>query len=223
MYGHLKQSESLFNSETYSHLLEATNSLYYTQKNTLVFTMPRFTLLVVLIIFSSRCLRVNSIKKHFTRLVDIQKCNSSTPPFGYIASNIFSYDFSMFNIKNKPNIRGNITIKEDISGNFLWSFLVREADDSKRFVARVDLLKMTCKDLLVRLVLMYTNVKFVPKSCTYKKGVYKFKQFDIDRVDGFVTVIPVRELGMKRLILSGYNHTETVFCVNALISIELID
>lgn len=185
--------------------------------------MSRFTLFIVFIIFSLQCLNAIASKKHSMRLLDFRTCDSPTPPFGYLASNIFNLNLSIYNIKGKTYVRGNVTVKEDLSGPYFWRLCVQEADDSKRLIKLMEMPKMTCRDLLVRLLLKFTNVKYIPKSCTYKKGVYEFKGFDISKVDNQMTIIPVRPLGKKRLLISARSDRETMFCIDALISVELID
>lgn len=158
--------------------------------------------------------------KYNMTLLDIQKCKHPLPPYGYLATEIVNYEVGLYKVKNKPYIEGNTTLKQDVAGKYFWRFQSGLVIENRPIKYHFNWPAMTCKDMMIRFVLLYTNIKYVPKSCIYKKGVYKFHALDLNKIDGLVTYIPLRDVGLNRYMLSLHSENETIVCLDLLLLIK---
>lgn len=143
----------------------------------------------------------------------IEECKDPSPP--YVPNSDNKLAITVYKKNNKTLVKGTWTSKEDLSGYF-WSFKYgkyKYGDIKYTYIYD----KISCNNVIPKLLLVASHVKYDPKRCVFYKGTYSFDNIDLTLVDKGAFVFPARELGESVIVLSFYKPGETVYCYKALI------
>lgn len=138
----------------------------------------------------------------------LYECENPVPPYESGAES----SLYVVPVNNSGNLflNGNFTVKENLKNHY-WN-LRYVTYESGKVVHNVFLKKVDCKGMLPRLWLTFSKVKYDIKTCVIYKGVYKFNNLDLARIDRAASSFPVRHIGEAVLEIQFYGSAGTNYC-----------
>lgn len=148
---------------------------------------------------------------YVTNLKLVKLCEN--PELPYVTDKPMIIKLEMYKKKDKSLIRGNITVNaSEPTKEYYWSF-VGLIENNGKIKKVIDTKGFKCKHPLAFAILLAIKVPFDRNNCKIRKGFYKFDNIDVDAIDHTISVIPVRAPGFNMYVISMYNATGTIFCL----------
>lgn len=139
---------------------------------------------------------------------NMEECKNPVPP--YAKNNDSKLTITIYSKNNKTIIKGTWMSKEDLRGYF-WRFKYgRQKSGVIKYSFEYD--RISCRNIIPKLLLLATHVRYDAKSCVIHKGTYAFDDLDLTAIDKGTFVFPIRELGESVMLFSYYGPGGTVYC-----------
>lgn len=150
---------------------------------------------------------------HKTKLLGVKECENPTPP--KCKADVAEGKIELY---GRNLLNGTVIVKKNVIP-FL-NFRAGVEDDGKFNNYKLSYLKLTCKNILMKIILTAINLKFNDDTCEVPKGNYHFEGIDVNKLDHAVRSIPIREPGINRWQFSFYGAEGTYVCF--VLRLELI-
>lgn len=126
-------------------------------------TMKKAVRLLVLIVASVECYKF--------RILNVTECRVPDPPMVKAVREKLLGSIETYTENDKILLKGNITVLQDV--RFYARFKVIE--QGKQYNNMINVKGITCRNIIVKMLLQSTNLKYDGKECKVLKGNYAFE------------------------------------------------
>lgn len=147
--------------------------------------------------------------EHKSRLLGIKECENPYPP--KCKSEVIEGKFGIFGKSDRKLINGSVIVKKDIITFLNFRSGVEKNGKLKNY--NLSYSKLTCKNLMMKVVLAAVNIKYNEDTCEIFKGNYYLEGIDINILDHAVNIIPIREPGINNWYLNFFGNEGTFVCI----------
>lgn len=125
--------------------------------------MKRAVRVLVLIVASVECYKL--------RILNITECRVPDPPMMKNVREQWSGTIEPYTERDKMLLRGNVTVLRDV--RFYARF--KMAERQKRYNNIVTFKGITCRNIITKMLMQFTNIMYDPNECKVLKGNYVFE------------------------------------------------
>lgn len=155
---------------------------------------------------------------HKTTLQSVKDCENPTPPKS--KSDVVNGKFETYKKSDNTLLKGTMIVKKNVKLFLNFKAGVEENGKLKNY--KLFYTKLTCKNLLLKLIMAAVNLKVNEDTCEVPMGNYQFEGFDINKIDHAMSLIPIREPGMNNWYLNFYGNDGTYICLILRVEIALV-
>lgn len=150
-----------------------------------------------------------------SKLLSIKDCKNPVPPKSNSAAMEGNFGNPERNLLN-----GSVIVTKNAILFLHFRAGVEENGKLKKY--KLFYPKLTCKNILMKIILAAVNIKYNEDTCEVLKGNYYFYGLDINKLDHAAGFIPIREPGINDWYLSFYGNDGTYICFILRVELTLL-